>query len=853
MPATSNSDNNARGPIGKKPLVTASASFICGLLLSEAFSYFPLLTGLLILLIPSIELMFREGPRVPVSVFVIGGIGFMLPQLTAPLADPEQLSAYLNRPVRVRAEVAAPPQHAANRVMLPMRGDALLTHAGPTPVDGLFRLTLLTPETQLEYGDRVEMDLLLHRPEQFGNPGAFPVSDYLERQGFSGVMTLPDEGQIKKVGEGGNRFLKQIYRYREAIRQKMRADLSHDGVTSPILLAMLMGESGYLTDPIRDVFTDSGTNHILSISGSHLAMIALFVFGLSRFILLHLPAPALLRLSLVKIPTQWAALITAAVVTVYTLLSGSAVATQRSLVMILTYLLAIWIGRLNDIKIALALAALIILIPRPQTIFDISFQLSFLAVLFIVLVIEWWGATAPVKPIDPISATASEDLSLSLPLWRKLAPLGRPMTLLLLSSFGATLGTAPLTLYYFHQFSWIGFVSNLVIVPFAGWVIVPFGFISAVLSLFGAHFPLASWHDALGSFYFKITSFFANIPGADLHFTAPHLLLIVLFYLAFLILLARPVSRKGMGVAVALSFIVFLWPVRLPPKAVQVTFLDVGQGDAALVEFPEGATLLVDAGSGGPRDRGKSAVAPYLWEKKIHNLDYLVATHPQLDHVGGMPYIIRKFHVGAVLTNGMTSPFPFYQSFLDTIREKGIPSRAVRRADTIEIEGCLIDFLNPAEGEMYNENDPNNASVVFRLSCPAFGPVSFLLTGDIENEAIDALLERQEIWQSDILKVPHHGSRGSLNERFIKAVSPQVVVFSVGKRNRYGHPHPTVLDAYKRQGITVYRTDEDGAVTVTATPSGFTVKSFRETALHKVKWNRSVILQEIENVRNGLG
>jgi competence protein ComEC len=262
---------------------------------------------------------------------------------------------------------------------------------------------------------------------------------------------------------------------------------------------------------------------------------------------------------------------------------------------------------------------------------------------------------------------------------------------------------------------------------------------------------------------------------------------------------------------------------------------------------------LVDARSGAPLDRGKIAVAPYLWEKKIHKLDYLVATHPQLDHVGGMAYIIRTFHVGAVLTNGMTSPLPFYQSFLDTIREKGVTPRAVSHVDTIEIDGCAIVFLNPVEGGMSDENNPNNASVVFRLSCPASSPASFLFTGDIENKAIDALLERSVKLKSDILKVPHHGSRGSLNERFMKEVAPQVAVFSVGKRNRYGHPHPTVLKAYKQQGTTVYQTDEDGAVMVTANPTGFIVESFRETRLQKIKWNRPLISQEIENVRNGLG
>jgi len=683
------------------------------------------------------------------------------------------------------------------------------------------------------------MQIRLRRPHQFGTPGAFQYADYREREGWSGVATLSSLDRVRKVGEGGSPLLKRLYRWREQIRQKILASL--EGEPAALLLALIIGESGYLTDPIREVFSASGTTHLLSISGSHLALISVLIFGAVRSMLLCLPASLLLRLSLTKIPSQWAALATAGPVAFYALLAGGEVATLRSLVMIFVYLLAVWIGRSGEVKTTLSLAALLIVAFHPQAIFDLSFQLSFLSVLMITLTFSWWRTAFP---------TVSSEKERS----RWHTYLIAPGRLMALSTLGATLGTAPLTLFYFHQFSWIGLFSNLILIPLAGWVIVPLGLLSALFTLLGGEgFPLADWHQRLGSLYYRLTEFFAHFPGADFHAAAPPLWMIVIFYGVTICMLARGVSWRWVAPTLAAFFVVFLGvgSLRFPPERLRVSFIDVAQGDATLIEFPRGKTMLVDGGAGGAFNVGRMAVAPYLWERGVRTIDYLVGTHPQMDHIGGLSYIVRKFNVKEAWTNGQARDLPFYHLFSEGLEARGIRPKVVTSDDPpMEIDGCRIYFLNPAAGGPLQDQALNNRSIVLRLVCPELGGgFSLLLTGDIER-AVERRLVRDGVdLKSTVLKVPHHGSISSSDPLFLSAVSPKIALFSVGRNNPYRHPHPKVLAAYQTAAAAVYRTDRDGAVAIEADSAEWRLKRYRESKVEKIRWHSSLSAQEWENLK----
>jgi competence protein ComEC len=657
--------------------------------------------------------------------------------------------------------------------------------------------------------------------------------------------------QIRKVGEGGSASLKKLYRWRDTIRERILASLS--GEPAALLMALIIGETGGLTNDTRDLFAASGTTHILSISGSHLALVAFLVFGSVRWLILRLPVPWLLRLSLVKLPSQWAAPVTACAVSGYALLAGAEIATLRSLIMVLVYLFSVWIVRSSDAKISLAVAALLILAFHPQAIFDISFQLSFLSVLAILMTLEWWNATFP-----PQETTAETS-------WVRRHLIG-PARLMLLSTLGATIGTAPLTLCYFHQFSWVGLLANPLIVPLAGGLIVPLGLLSALATPFVAEgFPLAGLHQTLGTFYFGAVSWFARIPGGDFHAASPPFVTVILFYGVIAFLIVKRVSWKPLLLTLLVFFSVFLgWgSLRFPPQTLRVTFLDVGQGDATLFEFSDGKVMLVDAGSGGDFDVGRAAVAPYLWQRRIRTIDVLVGTHPQMDHMGGMDFIAKKFAVREVWTNGMESDSEFYRVFQETLRQRGLIPKAVHEGTSpLQLGGCRVDFLNPPEARPMPVLGPmpgpipgkrmsrqiNNHSIVFRMDCPApENNFSVLMTGDIEKEAEKRLLGSHLPLRSTILKVPHHGSRGARDAAFLDAVSPRFAVVSAGQRNRYRHPHPEVLADYRAAGIPLYRTDQDGALFV----EGDRIRSHRAERTQKITRNGG-FSQEWGNIKRAL-
>ena len=824
-------------PTPASPLVVAAIAIVSGILIGEAFSFFPAAVAITLLLLTGVaERRFSAGRRFAFAIPLVAMAFFIHPLLSTPISASDLRRFTDTGPIQITAWVDGPPRHDPNRIVLPMRGLTRQTTGGPRPVSGHFQLIFYRIDAvPFEYGDRLEMAISLRQPQSFLNPGVFDVAGYHRRQGSSGTASLAHPRLAKKVGEGGSRFLRRLFRLRENIRLQIAGHLT--GPAAAILSAMLIGEAGGLTDAVWDVFSASGVIHLLSVSGSHLALVALLIFGGVRRALLRLPPALLLRLSLWKIPSQIAALATAGPVTFYALLAGAQTATIRSLVMVLVYLLAVWLRRADDPKTSLAVAALLILAFDPLAVFDLSFQFSFLSVLSMILASAAW----PPPEIAPQSAFVSRAIL-------------RPAQIAGVATLAVTIGTLPLTLHHFHTFSLVGIVANVMAVPVAGFVIVPLGLFSVLLSLLvpGAAFPLAAVHQGIGTFFFDGLTVFARLPGADTHFASPPLWMVLSFYAVLALCMRRRAS--AWVYVVAMSSLLLLSGVRSAPKHLRISFLDVGQGDATLLEFPNGQVMLVDAGSGGDFDAGRRAVAPYLWQRRIRTIDDLIGSHPQQDHMGGMATLLKKFRVRRLWTNGTTSDALFYRAVQRHAAAAGLEERSAQRTTTpVAIGDCDITFLNPPNLDHSSAvartqtHSRNNRSVVFRLHCRTPADFSLLMTGDIEQSAQQRLLANGEMLRSDLLKVPHHGSRGALDPDFLSAVAPKVAVIEAGRRNRYGHPHPEVVEAYDKRGIALYRTDRDGAVEITATPNGMMIVTDGSRRARPIAWRANVLEQEWEN------
>ncbi|MCK4261618.1 MBL fold metallo-hydrolase [bacterium] len=273
---------------------------------------------------------------------------------------------------------------------------------------------------------------------------------------------------------------------------------------------------------------------------------------------------------------------------------------------------------------------------------------------------------------------------------------------------------------------------------------------------------------------------------------------------------------------------VLIWGLVLhqPSHLLKVTFLDVGQGDSAFIQFPCGGNMLIDGGQGGRYDMGKKVLTPFLRRKGVRKIDTLLLTHPHADHVGGLATVLRNFKVGLVLESGQSHTTYSYEEFLRLVEERRINYRVVKAGERIEgYEEVEIQILNPPPTLLEGtRSDLNNNSVVLKI---AYRKVSLLLSADIEREAENRLLRYGQLLKSTAVKVPHQGSRSSSTKPFLDLVDPEVAIISVGKHNPFGHPSPIVLKRYEEMGTKVYRTDRQGAVTFISDGRKFWIKTMK--------------------------
>jgi len=583
-------------------------------------------------------------------------------------------------------------------------------------------------------------------------------------------------------------------------------------------------------------------------SPGNLGLIGIVIFWSVRRAVLALPSRALLRLSARTTATRVAAGATILPVVLYALLGGAETATVRSLVMILIVLAATLLGRTHGIGTSLALALLLIVGWDPLAPFDISFQLSFLSVLVIVLVTRVRAHSGAEAETGEFSGACGIR-----------ARMKEGMAESLLLSVLVTVASAPLVAAYFNQMAWVGGFSNLLIVPFVGFLVLPASLLACLGTLLGGSEELAGSaivQPVLHALVWMVRGI-AAVPGAELRVPSPAVWQMLFFYL-FLgagLLWWRRMAGWLAGALVLGMLVFWAWAPRdLPePGSVRLTFLDVGQGDAALVETADGHALLIDGGAASEQyDVGRAAVAPLLWDRGIRRLDLVVATHPQQDHVGGLAFIVDKFEIGEFWTNGVSRDAVFLQRLEEVLAARGVQVRTVSTSTEDMLVGdCRARVLNPVfspHGGVAGSDGKrlNNQSVVIRLRC---GKSAFLLTGDIEREAQAWMTERGVELEAAVLKVPHHGAKGSVYPPLLKAVKPWVAVVSVGRANAYGHPSPAMLEAYAGMGIPILRTDLYGAITVKETGAGLQVGCESGRRLRRVRMGTGTVHAELQNMR----
>jgi competence protein ComEC len=565
-----------------------------------------------------------------------------------------------------------------------------------------------------------------------------------------------------------------------------------------------------------------------------------------RWSIILLPVDWLLALSRRIKPTRIAAVGTFLPVAGYACLAGAELATVRSLLMVTVGLGAIWLGQERRLFHALSVAAVGILLHDPQAVFDISFQLSFLSVVAIVGWLLWQ------------SATGLEKLPNESAFLRTCGRWGRDAVVM---SGVVTLVTLPLVAYYFNQLPWLGIFTNVVAVPVMGVLLVPLGLGAGIWQIVigGAVLPLASANQWCLEHFVAAIRLVSTLPGGEWHVAAPSIPAMMLFYGSLLLLWRKvggPIFRSIAGAAVLLLLLWWAWSPRMSfdGEHFRVTFLDVGQGDSAVVELPDGQVVLIDGGATYERfDMGRGVVAPFLWNRGIRIIDQVIGTHPQLDHVGGLAWVIRHFIVKNYWGSGESREELFYRRLEQSLSDQGLQEKVAREGQEIVSSGpCRMVVLNPPRGE--NLDLPlhrshldghrlNNHSVMTRLTC---GIHTMIFAADVERDGLSRMPHSTSQSPIDVLKVPHHGAVSSLNREWLASLHPQYAVFSAGRHNPYRHPAASVLDAYRLEGSTVLRTDRDGGVWFTGGASEAAFHVHRTKDLVWQPTNRSSCLLACE-------
>ena len=650
------------------------------------------------------------------------------------------------------------------------------------------------PWDALKVGRQIRFTARLFKVRNFGTPGTF---DYENWWALRGIMVravcqspLAMVFVTKKSSDIGllHVFQLEIEKVRFSVIQNLLTRMPNH--VSPVAVALVTGSRSWLPQEQRDLFSSSGVGHLFAVSGLHMAMVAAIVLFSVRLIGRIFPW-ILLHTDIKKV--SWMASVLGC--GFYCALAGASPSSLRAFLMVASVAFCILLERKSYMESALFVAAWILLLKSPFYLFDISFQLSFFMVFFLML----WGRYA--KCLMPFAINH---------VWSFL--------LLCLLAF---IASTPIVAFYFHRLNPWSPLLNLLCIPIVEFVVLPFLFLGGFLS------HVSSW---LGTQVLSVASI--GIETVDKlvfwfcdsecinHFILPpqpwELFLVTTIFLLFPSVFERRIIRPFVFILVAILVAGHTMQAykRHHRGLIALHVVDVGQGLCQVLELPDGKTVVVDAG-GFNRSRfdvGSRVVAPYLRRLGIKNIDVLAISHPDTDHIGGASSLVRQFQVGEVwLTKSEEEPKNhLYTDFIDLVKKYRVPIRIIQTNSHIPIsKGVVIDCFVPEQrGGYYTKNDN---SLVFKVT---FNGEGVLMPGDIGKRRERELALHNYSIQSAVMVVPHHGSKGSSSYPFIKKVSPRFAVISCGYRNFFHLPSHVVLDRYKRLGVSVLRTDLLGTVDI---------------------------------------
>lgn len=636
----------------------------------------------------------------------------------------------------------------------------------------------------LNRGDEIWIRGRLFTPDEPGNPGEFDYAGFLAKEKIRYILSADEEKDFKLVKKAAG--INLVFNYCREQTEKVVKDTLPDKEAG-ILLGMLLGKKEEISPAEYREFQKSGIVHIFAVSGLHVGFLVL----LTSFIL------------------SWLSLTPGAktvgyyiVLLLYGSIVGWPVSVIRAVIMALVMVTAFYLKRGSNPLNSLGLAGFIILLLDPYSLFKIGFQLSIAAT---------WG------------------LLYIYPQLKKTLGCQKWWLDLLFIPFSAQLAVLPLIAYYFHLFTPAALITNIFVSYLAGGAIIA-GFLGMISSLvFPFLSPVFLYPAGFMIHIMQAVVKIANlIPFSYIWVKIPDIWLVIFYYAGVLILCHALLSeyKKGTwaGALILLAFFVFLlWPPSYYNRGIlEVTFVDVGQGDSIFIKTPQGKFILLDGGGSRLTEVEERKLLPFLHSRGINRFYMLINSHPDIDHLKGLEKVAKEHKTHFLCIPASLAAVPEYQDIKSAVLNQEGKVLYLRRGQEIYVEKDLVlEIMHP--GGKYSGGKYNDYSLVIYMKYRDF---SILLVGDIEEKGIKELLAKGGFKTADVVKVPHHGSRGSLSPEFYDQVDPRLAVISVGKNN-FGHPHAEVLDLLQDKKIKILRTDHNGAITLLSDGSEGRITTFK--------------------------
>ena len=659
------------------------------------------------------------------------------------------------------------------------------------------KFILLTKNKEIEYGNKIKLEGTYIKPSKSRNYRGFDYSNYLKTENIYG--TIEQNGKIELIKEKNiNYFFIILYKVKNKIIKNINNKFPEE--TRGVFLGILLGDKNSIEEDVRQNFADSSLSHILAVSGTHISYVVICISVLFKKL---------------KLNKNIRKVLTSLVLFMYLYLVDFSVSATRAVIMSTIVIMQMLFYRKQDTITTIAFSSIIILINNPYSILNIGFLLSYGGTIGIILF------------VNRISIESKEDF------FQRFKSYLKDICIVTISAQTIIM---PIIIYYFNTISFTFIISNIIASLIIGPIIM-IGLVIIAISFF--KIPIISliirFYNILIVILVKTADIISKIPISKIYLKTPTTLEIIFYYsvvfLIALLIYIKKSNRKFIKKTIQIDIynlknffinnrnkvLIFISIVSLIsitsikiPKELKINFIDVGQGDSCLITTPQNKKVIVDSGGSESYDVGKNVLLPYLLDKRITKIDYIMISHFDTDHCKGFEYVLENIKVKNVIISKQSETSENFKQIMKIIRKKRINLIIVQKETKIKIDNfTTVDILSP-QSENIADN-MNDNSIVAKFEAYNF---SILFTGDASEKIEKELIKEKINLKSDILKVSHHGSKTGTSEEFLKSVKPKIALIGVGENNKFGHPTEDVIKRLTENKIKIYRTDTDGEIRI---------------------------------------